>query len=135
MGARPGEYTKTSIETEVTIPWKTYLLIGVIGNLSILLLIVMAWCLWLTIALNNGAGFGSWAGRRWWPWLSHWWPMILFVLAGWWAIIASVPTLYRFIVEQVFKSLPPTYQAADLEQGAWPFRKKTSRYDEFYSNK
>jgi len=61
--------------------------------------------------------------------------MILFSIALWWGIIPTIPTLWRFILEQFSEWLPPTYQPLDLDKGGmWPFRnRKKSRYDEFYN--
>lgn len=134
-GRQPGEYSKTGIENKITIPWRTYLMIGLIGTLAIIWLLVAAWCLWLTIRISRGSGFWQWTSREWWPWLSRWWAMILFAIALWWGIIPTIPTLWRFIIEQFFEWLPPTYQPVNLDEaGPWPFgKKRKSRYDEFYS--
>jgi len=135
-GLKPGEYSKTSIENKITIPWRTYLMIGLIGTITILCWFFAAWFIWLLVKLNQGTSFWRWASRGWWPWLSTWWPIIPLVIILWWGSVPAVPTLWRFIIEQFFEWLPPTYQPVDLDKGGpWPLRnRKKSRYDEFYNN-
>jgi len=135
-GVRPGEYTKVGIESEVTIPWLTYVMKGVLGTISIVGLFIGGWLTWLLIYLNSSrhATAWSWVSRSWWPWTSKWWPLPIILIVLWWATEPAWEAIFRFTLEQIYKTLPPTYQSVDLnEEGPWPFgKRKPSRYHEFY---
>lgn len=112
------EITHTSEATEVHIPAKVALQLGVAGDLIILGLFICAWIIWLlahTIA-HGLEGYKTW-GPLWLNWITHWGPMIPLVLILWWIIpwyahFASQfgALIYRF-------KWPPDYRGTDPRVG------------------
>ena len=117
--SRPGEYTRTSEETEVKIPWQTFIRLGIVGNLSILSIILAIWCVRLHVYLRDNRSVWRWLEHEWWPVFRVWWPINLALLVLWWGVVASAPTVFRFGMEQLLKNAPPHYLPHNPENGAW----------------
>ena len=123
------EFTKVGMETEVKIPFRTWLVcifvsaVDVLSVVSILVLSSLQVWNWQHPPRVHGSG--------WWPPVARalviWWPSaVILMLVG--VIAWSVPLLYRFLAETVVKQFPQ-YTQYPAERGRWrPF--KPQRYDE-----
>lgn len=119
---RRGESTVVSSETEVEIPFKTFVLLGLISNFAWICTIVFFWFVALGVDLNiHHKSVSYWWRYRFVPMVSTKWP---FYMAGFpflWVTVACAITLYRFFIEQWLKSLPD-YLPWDSSRGPFmPF--------------
>ena len=120
MIGRPGEYTKVSKETEVTIPWKTYVLTSVVLMIVGGGLWLIGWLLWFQARLKS-VSFGRWLGREWGDWMARRWPWIVISLILCWIGPSAIAYLYRLFTEQIVKQMPQ-YTPYPSELGRWrPF--------------
>ena len=120
MIGRPGEYTKVSKETEVTIPWKTYVLTSVVLMIVGGGLWLIGWLLWFQARLKS-VSFGRWLGREWGDWMVRRWPWIVISLILCWIGPSAIAYLYRLFTEQIVKQMPQ-YTPYPSELGRWrPF--------------
>lgn len=126
------EIGKPGLETEVSIPVHTYVWIGIVGTISIAILMLIVWLFQLHTYLKSAPprchNIGRWWSQfpvvcwlvaLWWPRFRVWWPINLAVIGLWWAFVPAAPTLYRFVIEQMSKWLPPPTSQWDPRDGMW----------------
>ena len=114
------ETTGVSKETEVGIPWKTYVLDSLRANIFVLGSWVIGWAVWACYATESRS-FWWWVTRRWGPWIARWWYLILISFVFCWIGTSNWAYGYRLKIEQIIKN-PPLYDNADPGGGAWhPF--------------
>ena len=116
---RGPEFTKVGMETEVKIPFRTWLVcilvsvVDVVSVVAILILISRQFYNWRHPPRIYGQSWGASVWRS----LVIWSPSIgIFALGG--VLLWSLPLLYRFLVETVAKH-PPQYTPYPSENGLW----------------
>jgi hypothetical protein len=120
LGAKPGEYTKVTQETEVRIPWLTYVLTSVVFMIIVAGLWLAAWLIWLQRGLDEVSAW-QWMAESWSPWFSRRWPLVLLSFVPCWIGLSAWAYLYRLILEQITKTLPQ-YTPWNSDNGIWtPF--------------
>jgi hypothetical protein len=121
------EFTRVGIETEVRIPWQTYVLTACTLMIVDGCLWSIGWLIWFRARLK-AVSFGRWASHEWGRWAGYNWPWVLITLILCW-MLAAVPYLYRLLTEQVIKQ-GPQYTPYPAELGRWrPFRPQPLPYE------
>ena len=116
------EFTKVGMETEVKIPFRTWLaciFVSAVDVLSVVGILILS-----SLQVWNWQHPPRVHGSGWWPPVARalviWWPSaVILMLAG--VVAWSVPLLYRFLAETVVKQFPQ-YTQYPAELGRWrPF--------------
>jgi hypothetical protein len=117
VASKPGEYTRVGLETEVKVPWLTY----VFNSLVLMIVDTGLWCIGCLIWFRVNAermSFWYWLTRRWAKWFTLNWPWYAVTLILCWIGPSALAYLYRLVIEQLAKSTP-TYDNLDPTLGVW----------------
>lgn len=123
------EFTKVDKETEVAIPWQTYVIMSGVLCIVDAGYWLTGWLLWYKGRLAS-ISFWWWLRREWWDWMLRGWPWVAITVIGCWIGPSAVLYLYRLAIEQVVKQTPQ-YTPFDSAEGMWhPLRRREEEWIE-----
>ncbi len=119
--AKPGEYTRVGLDTEVKIPWLTYVFMGIVLSICNVGAWAIGFLLWFR-ARSSVSTFWRWLRYDWGEWFATEWVWFVITLILCWIGPSAWAYLYRLLVEQLAKNTP-TYDNLDPREGIWrPWR-------------
>lgn len=139
------ETTRVSSESEVRIPLQVYFWMGIVGDIMIVGVTLITWCVQIYTALSRGLGLDGWY-KWWWGRFSVRWPLHIALLIGWPISVPALLLLIKFALEQIDKHYPAPARAESRANGPMgpffglrPFfrvlfsrNKIRARYDELF---
>ena len=113
------EITHVNQETEVAIPWQTYVKDGIVSTIITAGFWLIVWLVFYQVkAATQRMSFSTWMNRYWGKWIDIWWPTVLIFFVLSWCGLSAWVYKYRLTIEQAIKN-PPQYARWSHENGMW----------------